>query len=313
MLTDSLVTSSKLECADGPPSDGKPSCLFWTRQDMQLCAQSFSPRGDVFYRPHTHSEYTIVVCLQGEILKTQLGETHVIGRGGAMIGNHGVERASGYLSQNGRSCEAVSVSVDRRVLDSLAQEFKLPAADGETSPAFLGKVESAILLGCAQGIAEELHGGLPGHKIIIETLVTRLLVETLRAWPRASIASVAADLSPRLPRRDFVRAHEFMRWCRKENFRLQNLCQFLGSSEERFARLFLASTRQTPASFYNRMLLERAQGLLRDAKLSVKAISFELGFKTCSHFIAAFRREFAVTPQEYRQGAGSVQAGLRFG
>jgi transcriptional regulator GlxA family with amidase domain len=104
-----------------------------------------------------------------------------------------------------------------------------------------------------------------------------------------------------------------MRWCRKDKFRLQHLCQHLGSSEERLNRLFLASTRQTPASFYNRMLLERAQQLLRKPECSIKEIGFDLGFKTCSHFIAAFRREFATTPQEFRKHSDSVKLALQFG
>jgi transcriptional regulator GlxA family with amidase domain len=103
-----------------------------------------------------------------------------------------------------------------------------------------------------------------------------------------------------------------MRGCRKENFRLQYLCRFLGSSEERFTRLFLSSTQQTPASFYNRMLLDRACQLLANLDLSIKEITFELGFKSSSHFIAAFRRQHGISPQKYREqcmfdAAGSSQ------
>ena len=125
-------------------------------------------------------------------------------------------------------------------------------------------------------------------------------METLRAWPRAGVEKCAVDFHPRLPRREFVRAYEFMRWCRKDAFRVEHLCRFLGSSEERFTRLFLAATHSTPASFYNRMLLEHGRDLLRLQALSVKEVSSLLGFKTTSHFIAAFRHQFGKPPQEYR-------------
>ncbi len=278
--------------------------MFWTGRDGQMCVQNFRPEEDVYYQPHTHSEYTIVVCLEGEMLKTQLGQTHVIGRGGVMIGNHGVEHSSGYLSRDGKHCQAVSLSLNRRLLASLTSEFNLPSADDDTCPAFTGKLENSILHDCAQAIAEELSACKPGHKIVIETLATRLVVEAMRSWPRANIEKIKTDLSPRLPRKDFVRAYEFMRWCKKDNFRLQHLCQFLGSSQERFTRLFLASTSHTPASFYNRMLLDRSRELLRDPRLSVKEIGYQLGYKTSSHFIAAFRREYAASPQEHRQRPG---------
>jgi AraC-like DNA-binding protein len=104
-----------------------------------------------------------------------------------------------------------------------------------------------------------------------------------------------------------------MRGCRKEDFRLQNLCRSLGMSMQRFARLFFASTRQTPANFYNRMMLGQACVLLRNRELSVKEIGFELGFKTSSHFTASFRREHKISPQEFRQRLawGRLDCGLQ--
>jgi AraC-like DNA-binding protein len=301
MFADSLLTRVDLRNSGGRLPENRPGCTFWTGRDGQMSVQSFSPEEDVHYQPHTHAEYTLVVCLEGEIVKNQLGKTDVIGRGGAMFGNPGVERSSGYLSRAGKYCEAISLSLNRRLLTSLTKEFNLPSADDDTCPIFTGKLDNFILHECAQSIAMELREVKPGHKLVIENLATRLLMEAMRSWPRANIEKVKTDNSPRLPRKDFVRAYEFMRWCRKEDFRLQHLCQFLGSSEERFARLFLASTHHSPASFYNRLLLDRARDLLRDPKLSIKEIGFELGFKTSSHFIAAFRREFAASPQEYRQ------------
>jgi AraC family transcriptional regulator len=82
---------------------------------------------------------------------------------------------------------------------------------------------------------------------------------------------------------------------------MEQLCEFLGTSEERFTRLFRAATNVSPARFYGRMLLERGRGLLQEPAWSVKEIGNRLGFKTSSHFIVAFRREFGTTPQEHRR------------
>jgi len=137
--------------------------------------------------------------------------------------------------------------------------------------------------------------------VVLEGLAMRILVETLRAWPRDGVYRCEVDSTPRLPRYEFVRAYDFMRWCRKDTFRMEQLCQFLGASEERFTRLFRAATNVSPARFYGRMLLERSRGLLQEPARSVKEIGDLLGFKTSSHFIVAFRREFGTTPLEYRR------------
>ena len=141
-------------------------------------------------------------------------------------------------------------------MSALTADFKMLSWTDATCPAFVGKVEGTPLLDCAQGMVQELRDGREGQKIMVETQAVRLLVETMRLWPRFGVVDVEVDSTQRLPRREFIRAYEFMRWCRKQNFRLQPLCRFLGSSEERFTRLFLASTQQTPAAFYNRMLLK---------------------------------------------------------
>ncbi len=297
---DLLMNDFDFSTPVGVPYETELDCIFWTSENRQVCAQYFRPADVAEYRPHTHSEYNIVVCLAGEIGVTQLGKTEVIGPGEALISNPGLEHASGYFSRRGQRCEAVNVSLDPKSLAGLTREFNLPGVDGETCPAFTGKQHNEILHGYAKAIKDELHGQRPGHRLIIQTLTTQLLVETLRSWLASDITRVATDSSPRLPRREFVRAYEFMRWCRKENFRLPNLCRFLGSSEERFTRLFLASTHRTPASFYNHLLLDRARELLQDHSCSIKEISFHLGFKSSSHFITAFGREFGASPQEYR-------------
>ena len=301
MIATLLGADVKANVAPALRPETKPSCVFWTNPTGQISVQNFRPGENVYYQPHTYSEYTIVVCLEGEMFKAQTGHTAFIGRGETMFGNPGVEHSSGYLARDGKPCETICLTLDPRLVASLAEEFNLPAGDENYCAAFLGKVGNGVVHECARSIAEELRAGQPGHKIVVETLATRLLVETLRSWPRANVERIEADRQTRLPRRDFVRAYEFMRWCRKENFRLQQLCQYLGSSQERFTRLFLASTGHTPASFYNRMLLDRARSLLQNEALSIKEIGFELGFKTSSHFIAAFRREFAASPQEYRE------------
>lgn len=266
-----------------------------------MCVQYFRPGADVFYPAHTHSEYTLVVCLSGEVVVQQLGQEQTLGPGEALFGNHGVPHSSSYQTRNGRPCEAVSISLDRRLMSVLTADFPIGSWDRATCPAFIGKVHDSSLADCAREIGRELKENRRGYKLIVETQAIRLLLETMRRWPHAGITEVQSDVIQRLPRHEFVRAHEFMRGCRKENFRLQLLCRHLGSSEERFTRLFLASTRQTPASFYNRMLLDRACHLLANPSLSVKEIAFDLGFKTSSHFIAAFRRTHQVSPQRYRE------------
>jgi AraC-like DNA-binding protein len=255
---------------------------------------------ETYYHPQTHSEYILFICLAGTLSMKVAGETHVIGPGNAIICNGGGEHATGCVSGQARCCEILSLTFSQQLLMALGDDFQLPASDGRMCPEFIGSFADSLLHKCALDIKRELSNRETRHKIVAETLAMRLFTETLRSWPRPQIKQALVDFVPRLTWRDFIRTYEFMRQCPKETFRMQHLSSFLGISEERFTRLFFASTHHTPANFYNRMLLVRGRDLLRDPALSIKEISFELGFKTTSHFIASFRREFATTPQGYR-------------
>jgi len=299
MFDDSLASVFDPKILGGISAQPEPDSAFWSRPDGHIHIQHFRSTESVSYPPHTHSEYNIVIPLVGAVSKTQMGTTKTVEPGEAMMCNFGVEHSSGYLTK-GQSCEVVGLTVDRGILVELLEDPSLSTLSDGRSPVFLGKVSSRVLYDCALDAARELRQRELGHAIVLDGLAMRILVETLRLWPRSSVDRCEVDCNPRLPRRDFVRAYEFMRWCRKDAFRLQHLCRFLGSSEERFARLFRAATNTSPAAFYNRMLLERGCDLLRNPALSVKEISYLLGFKTSSHFVSVFRRHFGMTALEYR-------------
>ena len=65
------------------------------------------------------------------------------------------------------------------------------------------------------------------------------------------------------------------------------------------------------AEGYNPLCGDRCQVYIDMDGDAIKEIGFQLGFKTSSHFIAAFRREFATTPQEFRNRGDSTNAKLQ--
>lgn len=286
-----------------PPAYASTS-LFWSRPDGKLHVQWYKSGAEAHYAPHVHAEFNIAVSLAGAIETRQLGCAETIEPGEAMMGsNPGIEHASVYRpGQDG--CEAVNLTFAPELLYDLQRKMQRgahpppPAAGAE--PVFLGKVQSAALATAARDIALELKHQPPGFETVVECLAVRIFVETIRLWPWKQVEMLPVDHAPVLSRRDHIRAVEFMRWCRKDEFRMQHLCRYLATSEERFTRLFRSATGATPAHFYNRLLLERGRELLQSSPMAVKEVSYELGFRTPSHFVAAFRREYGYTPQSLR-------------
>ena len=74
-----------------------------------------------------------------------------------------------------------------------------------------------------------------------------------------------------------------------------------GLSAMPFIRAFRASTGRTPGQFVTAARMERAKDLLKDTDLSIFDVAVRVGYKTHSHFSAAFRGAVGTTPIDYRK------------
>jgi AraC family transcriptional regulator len=82
---------------------------------------------------------------------------------------------------------------------------------------------------------------------------------------------------------------------------LQELAAEIGYSRSHFLRMFRATTGMTPHRYVLKRRLERARHLLEGAELSIAEIAITCGFSSQAHLTLAFRKEFGITPTEYRR------------
>ncbi len=83
--------------------------------------------------------------------------------------------------------------------------------------------------------------------------------------------------------------------------RLEALADEAGLGPMPFIRAFRASTGRTPGQFLAAARMARAKELLLDVDLSVFDVAVRVGYKTHSHFSAAFRGAVGATPTAYRR------------
>lgn len=83
---------------------------------------------------------------------------------------------------------------------------------------------------------------------------------------------------------------------------LLDLSAVVHMSPYHFARLFKQSTGVPPYRFVVEQRIARASALLREPQLPIGEVGRLVGFRTPSHFTAAFRRMTSITPSAYRGG-----------
>ncbi|MCJ8281096.1 MAG: AraC family transcriptional regulator [Rivularia sp. ALOHA_DT_140] len=85
-----------------------------------------------------------------------------------------------------------------------------------------------------------------------------------------------------------------------DNLSLVELASIVQMSQYRFARAFKDATGFSPHKYLILQRIEQAKNLLRQNKLSMAEISYQLGFNSQSHFTSTFRQHTGMTPKFYR-------------
>lgn len=84
---------------------------------------------------------------------------------------------------------------------------------------------------------------------------------------------------------------------------LKQASAFCGLGESRFRRLFLKETGLSYKKYVNEKRYIQALKYLESSDLSIKQISYKIGYKSCSTFCMEFKRKYGITPSGYRNNA----------
>lgn len=79
-----------------------------------------------------------------------------------------------------------------------------------------------------------------------------------------------------------------------------SLANHVQMSVSTFARKFKRETGMSPVAYILRVRLTKAKRLLRSKDLSITEIAVNCGFSSAAHLTSSFKKQFGMTPSEYR-------------
>ena len=85
-----------------------------------------------------------------------------------------------------------------------------------------------------------------------------------------------------------------------ENPSLQQISQIFGHNKNYFCEMFYKQTNMHYSEYLRKMKLDYAKNLLTNTGLPVTDICYSSGFSNLSSFLQAFKKEFGITPTQYR-------------
>ncbi|MGX5819095.1 helix-turn-helix domain-containing protein [Chitinophaga lutea] len=89
---------------------------------------------------------------------------------------------------------------------------------------------------------------------------------------------------------------------------LREASRIVGVSPSKFKTIFRRIFKTSYHQYLVQRKMEKAKELLRQEAASITEVAYSLGYSSCSHFTRLFRKNFHISPQEYKQSARSANA-----
>ena len=86
-----------------------------------------------------------------------------------------------------------------------------------------------------------------------------------------------------------------------DDIRMEDITEDTGYSKSHISELFKADTGRTIREYIAEKRCEKAAELLISTSLPIQDISFRVGYPDNNYFVKVFRKQFAMTPTEFRQ------------
>ena len=154
-------------------------------------------------------------------------------------------------------------------------------------------------------LEQEAHSSTPGAKAIFEKIADVFLTQALRSYLVGADETGLLALEPLLDP-PIARAVELIQGEPAREWTVADLAREVGMSRTLFTRRFRDVLGQPPMRYVAKARLGGAAGYLATTSSGVYEIALLVGYDSDASLSKAFKREFGVTPGQYRERAATA-------
>jgi AraC family transcriptional regulator len=242
------------------------------------------------------------LVLRGEALvrRRGSGETHTTHAGPGVIWLCPAGELIDWLEMNHGTLEILHLYLRPDALLEYATERGF-AGVGTQSLRYTGGVTDPLLEQIGHAILAEMQMETAAGSLLVESLCGSLSARLLHSHSTSPLEIAARwSRTGRLDHRRLGRVLEYIHAHLGDALDIGGMASVANLSRFHFARAFKASTGQSPYQYVSAKRLARARVLLTQNR-SLADIALALQFSSQANFTRAFRREFGITPGQYRE------------
>ena len=145
-------------------------------------------------------------------------------------------------------------------------------------------------------ILKERREAAYGYEMAVRAYITQVLLWFIRAWhgQDGTSAMEEKELEKLRLALEYIEAHL------EDELRLQTVARHLCMGVSTFSRFFSRAAGSSFPAYVRSLRLSRAMALLIGSEKTITEIAMETGFSSASYLILSFRRQYRLTPAQFR-------------
>lgn len=207
-----------------------------------------------------------------------------------------------YLSGDIEDC--IHLYIPSTPLSSLALR-ELDIDPAQVSLRYEGGFHDPLIEQIGRSILAEMEDESTAGTLLVETLRAALAAHLFKNYSTLSSKRVALPTAQNaLDKKRLRRVLDFIAANLDQNLTLEQIAGEACLSPFHFARAFKAAMGKAPHCYITEQKLEQAKRLIIDNRYPLTEIASMTGFSNQAHFTRMFKREFGLTPGEFRSRIG---------
>ncbi len=252
---------------------------------------------------YQHQNFEMFYIYSGQCTHVCKGQEYELRQGDFCLLEYGVPHK---IINNSDDCIIIELLVRRELLDQicfsllsggsiLSQFFRNALYEKTNYPMIVFHTGSnRAVQYYTYALYSECQSKLPHHGVMMEAFLNALFVILLRSFHPQQEQPVALEHSPISTIVEYIYAHE-------QDITLTALAEAFGYSVPHMSKLISSNCGLSFSDIIRQIRMRRATWLLKNTTLTITQIAAEIHCTDTSHFGRSFRKEFHMSPKEYRQ------------